>query len=71
MKCQEKNVLVYKKSGVFLNKLKPRGFRETSLSMYDFSTLYTTLLLNLIKEKRLDSNERVFKREETLYNYCM
>ena len=30
-------------SGEVLNKLKPRGFRATSLSTYDFSTLYTTL----------------------------
>ena len=27
-------------SGEVLNKLKPRGFRVTSLSTYDFSTLY-------------------------------
>ena len=29
-------------SGEVLNKLKLRGFRATSLSTYDFSTLYTT-----------------------------
>ena len=32
-----------KNSGEVLNKLKSRGFRVTSLSTYDFSTLYTTL----------------------------
>ena len=32
-----------KNSGEVLNKLKSRGFRATSLSTYDFSTLYTTL----------------------------
>ena len=32
-----------KDSGEVLNKLKCRGFRATSLSTYDFSTLYTTL----------------------------
>ena len=43
-----------KNSGEVLNKLKCRGFRATSLSTYDFSTLYTTLPHNLIKEKLLD-----------------
>ena len=40
-----------KNSGEVLSKLKCRGFRATSLSTYDFSTLYTTLPHNLIKEK--------------------
>ena len=40
-----------KDSGEVLNKLKPRGFPATSLSTYDFSTLYTALPHNLIKEK--------------------
>ena len=43
-----------KNSGEVLSKLKCRGFRATSLSTYDFSTLYTTLTHNLIKEKLLD-----------------
>ena len=43
-----------KNSGEVLNKLKSRGFRATSLSTYDFSTLYTTLPHNLIKEKLLN-----------------
>ena len=38
------------------------GFRTTSLSTYDFSTLYSTLSHNLIKEKLLDLNERAFKK---------
>ena len=50
-----------------LNKLKCRGFRATSLSTYDFSTLYTTLPHNLIKEKLLDLIEWTFKR--ALKNY--
>ena len=41
-----------KNSGEVLNKLKSRGFRATSLSTYDFSTLYPTLPHNLIKEKQ-------------------
>ena len=40
-----------KNSGEVLNKLKSRGFRAASLSIYDFSTLYTTLPHNLGKEK--------------------
>ena len=50
-----------------LSKLKCRGFRATSLSTYDFSTLYTTLPHNLIKEKLLDLIEWTFKR--SLKNY--
>lgn len=40
-----------KNSNEVLNKLKSRRFRASSLSTYDFSTLYTTLLHNLIKEQ--------------------
>ena len=50
-----------------LSKLKCTGFRATSLSTYDFSTLYTTLPHNLIKEKLLDLIEWTFKR--ALKNY--
>ena len=54
-------LLSIKKSGEVLSKLKCRGFRATSLSTYDFSTLYTTLPHNLIKEKLLDLIEWTFK----------
>ena len=40
-----------KNSGEILNKLKSRGFLASGLSTYDFSTVYTTLPHNLIKEK--------------------
>ena len=50
-----------KNSGEILSKLKSRGFRVTSLATYDFSTLYTTLPHNLIKEKNLDLIEQAFK----------
>ena len=40
-----------KNSGEILNKLKSRGFLASGLSTYDFSTLYTTLSHNLIKDK--------------------
>ena len=36
-------------SGEILNKLKSRGFLASSMSTYDFATLYTTLHHNLIK----------------------
>ena len=57
-------------SGEVLNKLKSRGFRATSLSTYDFSTLYTTLPNNLIKEKLINLIEWTFKREGSLYIAC-
>ena len=49
-------------SGVVLNNLKSRGFRTASFSTYDFSTLYTTLPHNLIKEKLINLIEWTFKR---------
>ena len=42
-----------KNSGEVLSKLKDIGYQATSLSTYDFSTLYTTLPHNLIKENLL------------------
>ena len=59
-----------KNSGEVLNKLKSRGFRATSLSIYDFSTLYTTLPHNLIKEKLLNLIQLTFKREGSPYIAC-
>ena len=64
-----------KHSGEVLSKLKSRGFRATSLSTYDFSTVYTTLLHNvIIIIKLLDLIERVFKKnpqkEGTLFLAC-
>ena len=40
-----------KSSDEVLSKLKSRGFHASSLSTYDFSTLYTTLPHDLIKKK--------------------
>ena len=59
-----------KNSCEVLNKLKSRGFRASSLSTYDFSTLYTTLAHNLIKDKLVDLIERTFQREGSLYMAC-
>ena len=52
------------------DKLKSRGFRATSLSTYDFSTLYTTLPHNLTKEKLINLIEWTFKREGSPYIAC-
>ena len=59
-----------KNSCEVLNKLKSRGFRASSLSTYDFSTLYTTLPHNLIKDKLVDLIERTFPRQGSLYIAC-
>ena len=39
-------------------------------SAYDFSTLYTTLPHNLIKDKLIDLTERTFNREGSPYLAC-
>ena len=53
-----------KNSGEILNKLKSRGgFLASILPTYDFSTLYTTLPHNLIKEKLTELIEQSFNRE--------
>ena len=63
MKGMVKNLIwSIKNSGEILNKLKSRGFLAPSFSTYDFSTLYTTLPHNLIKEKLTELIEQTFKR---------
>ena len=59
-----------KNSGEILDKLKARDFNATSLSTYDFSTLYTTLAQHLIKDKLIDLIERIFQREGSPYLAC-
>ena len=59
-----------KNSGEILNNLKSRGFLESSLSTFDFSTLYTTLPHNLIKEKLTELIEQTFNRGGSLYWAC-
>ena len=53
-----------------VNKLKLRGFRASSLSTYDFSTLYTTLPDNLIKEKVKDLHEWSFQTDGLPFLAC-
>ena len=57
-------------SGEILDKLKARDFNGTSLSTYDFSTLYTTLLHNLVKDTLIDLIERNFQEEGSPYLAC-
>ena len=59
-----------KNSGEVLHELKSREFRATSLSTYDFSTLYTTLPHNLIKETLMNLIRWTFKREGSPYIAC-
>ena len=59
-----------KNSGEILDKLKDSDFNATSLSTYDFSTLYTSLPHNLIKDKLIDLIERTFQREGSPYLAC-
>ena len=40
------------------------------MSTYDFSTLYTTLTHDLIKDKHIDLIERTFQREDSPYLAC-
>ena len=70
MKGPVKMFLVSQNSCEVLNKLKSRGFRASSLSTYDFSTLYTTLPHNLIKDKLVVLIERTFLREGSLHIAC-
>ena len=43
----------------------------TGLSTYDFSTLYTTLPHNLIKDKLIDLIERTFREKALLTLHVM
>ena len=58
--------MVNQNSCEVLNKLKSVGFRAS----IRFSTLYTTLPHNLIKDKPVDLIERSFQREGSLYIAC-
>ena len=56
-----------KNSDDILDNLKARDFNATSLSTYDFSTLYTTLPHNLIKDNLIERN---LQREGSPYLAC-
>ena len=59
-----------KNSNEVLNKLKSKGFKASTLSTYDFSTLYTTLAHHHIKDKLIDLTEHTFSREKALCLAC-
>ena len=56
-----------KNSGEVLSKLKDLGYQATSLSTYDFSTMYTTLPHKLIKEKLINLIERTFYKRKVSF----
>ena len=53
-----------------LNKLKTKGFQASTISTYDFYTLYTTLPHNLIRNQLVVLIGNTFRREEVLYLAC-
>ena len=59
-----------KNSTEISNKLKTKGFPASTISTYDFSTLYTTLPHNLIRNQLVDLIENTFRLEEALYLAC-
>ena len=59
-----------KNSTEILNKLKTKGFQASTISTYEFSTLYTTLPHNLIRNQLVDLIENTFRCEEALYLAC-
>ena len=52
-----------RKSTEILNGFKTKGFQASTISTYDFSTLYTTLPHNLIRNQLLDLIENTFRCE--------
>ena len=55
---------------IILNKIKTKGFQASTISKYDFSTLYTTLPHNWIRNQLVDLIENTFRREEVLNLIC-
>lgn len=59
-----------KNSSDVLSKLQKNNFKVSSISTYDFSTLYTTLPHNLIKDKLTNLIQKTYAREKTLFLAC-
>ena len=53
-----------------LNKFKSKNIQASTLSTYNFSTLYTMLPHHRIKDKLIDLINRTFIRENTQYLAC-
>ena len=54
----------------FLTKIESKSFLASSLSIYGFSTLFTTLPHNVIKERLTELIEQTFSRKGSLYLAC-
>ena len=54
-----------KNSGEVLNKFEAKRQQASSISTYDFSTLYPTLPHNLIKDKLIPLIQKTFARERS------
>ena len=59
-----------KNSTDILSKLENEQNHISTLSTYDFSTLYTTLPHNLIKDKLIELIKKTFRREEKTFIAC-
>ena len=59
-----------KNSGEVLNKFEAKRQQASSISTYDFSTLYTTLPHNLIKDKLISLIQKTFARERSEFLAC-
>ena len=59
-----------KNSNEVLNKLKPKGYKTSTLLTYDVSTLYTTLPHRLKKDKLIKLIEHTVSREKAPYLAC-
>ena len=62
--------MVKQKFNEVLNKLQNKGYLASTLSTYDFSTLYTTLPHDLIKDKLTQLIKKTFQREKRSYLAC-
>ena len=59
-----------KNSNEVLSKLQNRNYLACTISTYDFSTLYTSLPHDLIKDKLTNLIQKTFAREKRLYLAC-
>ena len=59
-----------KNSGEILDKIRISNNNVSSVSTYDFSTLYTTLPHNLINEKLISLIQKTFARENVTFLAC-
>lgn len=59
-----------KNSTDVLNKLQSKHFQVSSISTYDFSTLYTTLPHDLIKLQLTKLIQKAFAREKSIFLAC-